>query len=342
MNKIPIIILNWNGLEDTIHCISSLQNQTKKGFHIYLVDNDSENNEGEILKERYKKDSNITIIQNTTNLGFVRGNNLILRKILAKQSPPDSIILLNNDTEVDPMWFESIMESTADIVGCKLTDFYNRSLMDSAGHRMLRTGEIIPIGHGDSVKNFTTQFNPFGVCAGACRYSTSMLKDIGLFDKFFVTGYEDAELGARAIMMGYSCEYCPDAVVYHKGSVSIQKIRNLEYSRKIQTNIWYTYWKLMPLPLIFLTLPVLLLKQLGIILLGISTNRPILRKVHTESLREIWNQRSIIQKERRDFQNQRVLSALQIWMKQSSFVRHYFSYFWNYIVKREQTVFEKI
>lgn len=50
--KIPIIILNWNGIDDTKNCIRTLSSQTYKDFIIYLVDNGSEkNNVNEIKKQ---------------------------------------------------------------------------------------------------------------------------------------------------------------------------------------------------------------------------------------------------------------------------------------------------
>ena len=54
-----------------------------------------------------------------------------------------------------------------------------------------------------------------------------MLHDIGIFDEFFSTGYEDAELGLRAMLAGYRQIFAPGAVVRHQIGASIDKIRDL-------------------------------------------------------------------------------------------------------------------
>ena len=73
-----------------------------------------------------------------------------------------------------------------------------------------------------------------------------MLEEIGLFDEFFSTGYEDAELGLRAMLAGYTQIFAPEAVVRHRIGASIDKIRDRRYAVRLQVNINYTYLKLMP------------------------------------------------------------------------------------------------
>lgn len=46
-----IIILNWNGWEDTIDCLKSLKQITDTEYFIVLVDNGSNNNSVEKIEE---------------------------------------------------------------------------------------------------------------------------------------------------------------------------------------------------------------------------------------------------------------------------------------------------
>ena len=52
-SKVSIIILNWNGLEDTVECLESLKKITYPNYEVIVVDNGSEGNDAQVLKERY-------------------------------------------------------------------------------------------------------------------------------------------------------------------------------------------------------------------------------------------------------------------------------------------------
>ena len=71
--KVTIIILNWNGKEDTIECLESLKHITYPNYEILLVDNGSTDGSVECLRERYP---GMEIIENGENLGFGEGNNV--------------------------------------------------------------------------------------------------------------------------------------------------------------------------------------------------------------------------------------------------------------------------
>ena len=68
--KVAIIILNWNGKEDTIECLESLKHITYPNYEILLVDNGSTDGSVECFRERYP---GMEIIENGENLGFAEG-----------------------------------------------------------------------------------------------------------------------------------------------------------------------------------------------------------------------------------------------------------------------------
>lgn len=128
MNELYIIILNWNGFEDTKQCLISLRNENNLNYTIILVDNHSEEDEYVRLehycKQNYslclcydeklaKKGGNkddeellsqvacqdrIILIRNSDNLGFAAGNNVALDYVLKRGKK--YALLLNNDTEI--------------------------------------------------------------------------------------------------------------------------------------------------------------------------------------------------------------------------------------------------
>ena len=42
--KVTIIIINWNGWEDTVECLESLYNISYPNYNVVIVDNDSQDN----------------------------------------------------------------------------------------------------------------------------------------------------------------------------------------------------------------------------------------------------------------------------------------------------------
>lgn len=345
--KIPIIILNWNGIEDTIECLDSLMGQHYSNFIVHLLDNGSDERNVRILKENYLRCEKVKLHLNPQNLGFSRGNNYILEKILSEKTTSPYVVLLNNDTVVDENWLSEIIKiaesENADIITSKMVNYFDRAVMDNAGHKMLNTAEVIPIGSGEPIGQFDQPFENMGSCAGATLYSIKMLKDIGLFDGYFETGYEDAELGVRAVVLGYKSIYVPSAIVYHKVSQSIKKVKDYNYLVKIQLNIFYAYFKLMPWPVMLVNLPSLIFKYAILLILDVLFFRWTFLKM---MCRAIWltatKERPVILKNRRSFfEKHTPVSSWTILKKQTFFLWFDIKRFWKFMILRQPTHFEE-
>ncbi len=322
---VPIIILNWNGLEDTIECMTSVLRLKKINYEVYLVDNNSDHSEGEILKKTYGHEKNVRIILNNENLGFTRGNNTIMKQLVAEEKY-EYIALLNNDTVVTPDWLFNLIDSAqknrADMIASKMIDYYDRSIMDNAGHFMLNTAEILPVGHGQPINQFNKMQQNIGACGGGALYSTKLLKSIGFFDEFFDTGYEDAEFGLRANKSGFFTIFEPSAILYHKVSRSIKKIKNDAYFMKIQRNIFYTYAKLMPIKYVCFNLPFIILKYLFLFIGTIITLRFNVIKLHigtiysffTRDLNKVLNNRKEWSNKHRNYFSNEYLNRIHFFL----------------------------
>ena len=344
-SSIPIIIINWNGLQDTLECIASVQKLFFPHFKIYLVDNHSSDESASILKACFESDASITLIFNQENLGFTRANNEVFKLILQEEELPPYIALLNNDTIVDPNWLTSLVKTAqqkeADIVSSKMIDYYERTKMDNAGHLMLNTGEILPIGHGADIEQYNNIFENMGACAGACLYSTSMLQEIGIFDEYFTTGYEDAELGARASIAGYKCIFEPAAIVYHKMGQSIKKVFNYQYAVDIQKKVLYTLLKLTPTSTLFFNLPFILLRYTVIILMQLVFWRPRYLEIIIQSIKGVLiDDYTKVKTARQSNSAHRKLSFLAINKKQTFFLCNNLKRFYHYFIQKKQSAFD--
>ncbi|MCE5214153.1 MAG: glycosyltransferase, partial [Methanobacterium sp.] len=97
--KVTIVIVNWNGWEDTIECLKSLYHVNYTNFNIIIVDNHSQDDSVKKIKD-YIENKKLILIVNDENYGFAEGNNIGIR-YAQKNFNPDYILLLNNDTIVD-------------------------------------------------------------------------------------------------------------------------------------------------------------------------------------------------------------------------------------------------
>src|SRR4030042_2187559 len=136
--KVSIIILNWNGLEDTIECLNSLKKITYPNYKVILVDNGSKGNDARVLREKFG--DYIHLIENDRNYGYAKGVNIGIRYALAN-SASEYILLLNNDTVVAPDFLNQLVklaesDSSVGIVGPKTYYYGSSSRLESIGARL--------------------------------------------------------------------------------------------------------------------------------------------------------------------------------------------------------------
>jgi GT2 family glycosyltransferase len=342
--KLPVVILNWNSFKDTKECINSVLEENTEKVKIYLLDNGSVKKEVETIKADFANHPKIKIIFNPSNLGFTKAHNLILKELMKDGNK--YIFLLNNDTVVRKESIDFLenylKKGKADTLTCKIINYWNHDLMDNAGHKMISTGEIIPIGHYESIDNYSVSFENIAACAGAALYSTEMLKDIGLFDEYFITGYEDAELGLRAFIAGYKCLYEPKAIVYHKMGQSVKKIFNYNYVLKTQTNIHYTYIKLVHWQVIAINLIPNIVRFLIITLINIFFLRWRYFRIQYHALYKIFFKDWIrVMNARKESKRLRRIPWWKLFLKQEFFLKRDIKNFYKFIIKGEKSYFEK-
>ena len=101
------VVLNYNGLEQTLACLESLAASDWPGLTVLVVDNDSEDDPSVAVTSRFGAE----VIRNDVNLGFAGGMNVGLRR--ARELGADYVLLLNNDTVVDPAMARILVTTAA-------------------------------------------------------------------------------------------------------------------------------------------------------------------------------------------------------------------------------------
>lgn len=224
--RVSIIILNWNGLEDTIECLESLRKITYPNYEIIIVDNASTGKDVVVLKERYG--DYIHIIANDKNYGFAEGNNIGIRYALAKQS--DYVFMLNNDTIVDADFLAELVrvaeeDDKAGILGGKIYYYASPNRFQSVGGRIYWwLGYIEDISGQDDVGQFERVAERDYVYATAMLIKRQVIEKVGLLDSSLFFGMEDYDYCARAPKAGFKVLYVPGAKVWHKQGASRKKL----------------------------------------------------------------------------------------------------------------------
>ena len=225
MTSVLIIVLNWNGIEDTEKCLDSLLKQTYQDFNILVVDNGSVDDSLERLRKIEAKNNIVTIAVNKTNKGFAGGVNTGIKYALRRDF--DAVALFNNDAEADEYWLEELVEgfkqkNVAISTGLLLHE--DRKTIDSTGDYYSTWGMPFPRNRGDAREKAPESGFVFSGSGGASLYKTSLFKEIGLFDESFFAYYEDVDVSFRTQLAGYKVYFTNKAVAYHKQGATSSKI----------------------------------------------------------------------------------------------------------------------
>src|SRR5688572_19863302 len=104
--RVVVVVLNWNGGDDTLECLASLRHLRYTNVHTIVVDNGSSDESVANIGTAFPE---IPLIQTGVNLGYAGGNNVGIRAALATGA--EYVLLLNNDTVVDPDCVDAFVEA---------------------------------------------------------------------------------------------------------------------------------------------------------------------------------------------------------------------------------------
>ena len=241
MKKIYVILVNYNGTEDTIQCVESLRKVNKPDFKIIIVDNGSSDNSVQEIKKI--TDENTILIEAGDNLGFSGGNNLGIK--FAMNDDVDYVLLLNNDTLVEPDFLSIIIERAEkekgkSVIAPKIYYAYDREHLWYAGGTFSKfTSRTTHIGINEKNSEKFDVSKKVSFMTGCCMLiPTDIIKKVGLLDEDFFLYCEDLDYSCRIVKNGYKLIYEPKAVIYHKVSASTGKVSDI-YTYYMVRNKYY-------------------------------------------------------------------------------------------------------
>ena len=185
--RVAVIVLNWNGRDDTLTCLASLSAVDHRPLDVILVDNGSTDGSAEAVRVSFP---DVTVLEIGQSLGFAEGNNVGLRHALSHGE--DDVLLLNNDTEVAPDFISLLVDAVetmpeAGVSGPTIDYFDHPMAIWSAGGaidwrradgRMMGLNEVDE-GQYDAISklDFVTRCE--------LRMRREVLEDVGMLDPRF-------------------------------------------------------------------------------------------------------------------------------------------------------------
>lgn len=228
-NPVWVIILSWNGWREIIPCLKSLRRVDDPPIHVLVVDNGSTDDTLEHLHafQASTEAPRFAILENGANLGFAGGMNVGMKKALEEKA--EWILLLNQDTTVDPDFLRGMLKATATdekigMVNPKILLADPPDYIWSVGgevNGMLTRGTHIGYGERDSGQYDLPEVRDTEYATGGCLLvKSSLIRDIGLLSDAYFLYYEDVEWSLKARRSGWRCVITASAKIWHKGAAS--------------------------------------------------------------------------------------------------------------------------
>ena len=220
---VSIVTINYEHPEVTCALLKSLRQITYPNIEVIVVDNASVKDDPAIIHQSYPE---IVFIQSKENLGFAGGNNLGIR-----QAKGEYILLLNNDTEVDPGFIEPLLRKLKSdpkigAVSPKIRFYHTPDTIQYAGYNpytlVTLRQYLIGLGEVDSGQ-YNTSCETFSIHGAAMMIPISVVKEVGLMAELYFLYYEEHDWAERIKRAGYRIFYVPESLVLHKESISTGK-----------------------------------------------------------------------------------------------------------------------
>ena len=227
MNKVAVIILNWNGEKLLREYLPSVIETTDTSIaDIIVADNGSTDSSVELLRKEFPQ---VKLLEFKENYGFAEGYNRAI-----KETNYPYTVLLNSDVATTQGWINTLydyMEAHPNVGACqpKIRAYTNKTYFEYAG----AAGGFIdsngyPYCRGrifDTVEEDNGQYDEvipvFWATGAALMVRSELYLGVGGLDKDFFAHMEEIDLCWRILLTGSEIMAVPQSVVYHLGGGSL-------------------------------------------------------------------------------------------------------------------------
>lgn len=220
---IAIVIVNWNGKTDTLACLDSLSKLSYPKVRTLVVDNGSTDGSVTEIQSLFPEAETLEL---GFNAGFAAGSNAGIRQALKNDA--DMVLLLNNDTTVEPELLAKLVSATQAIgtpalLGPAIYSSSSPSQIWAAGARMAPSGVALELV--TTLTEFTAgnqeTVEVDALVGSALLVDRRIFESVGVLDADFFAYWEDFDFCSRARAAGYRCYVVPRARVWHQIGASL-------------------------------------------------------------------------------------------------------------------------
>lgn len=220
---VTVVVLSWNGRDDTLACLRSLADVTYPALSVVVVDNGSTDGSADAVENAFPE---ADLVRLEANRGFAGGMNVGIARAVAGEAA--YVMLLNNDTEVEAGFLEPLVEALEQderaAAACSQIVFLDRpgivwyagaAFRPERGHHGRNTGYGEP-----RLAPETRPYVTDRACGGAMLIRAAALAKVGDFDESLFAYAEDTDWSLRAARSGARIVVAPASVVRHAVSAS--------------------------------------------------------------------------------------------------------------------------
>ncbi|MCJ7437557.1 MAG: glycosyltransferase family 2 protein, partial [Acidimicrobiia bacterium] len=239
---VSVIIVNYEGADDTIAALEALRDVDWPTDHLEIVVVDNASHDGSIARiaDAFPE---VKLIALDTNVGFAGGCN---RGVDAATG--EYVAFLNNDAKPDASWLRAAVdvlgeEQSIVCVASKILDWDGNAVdfVDAAmsfyGH-----GFKVHAGEPDSPLHDVAADVLFASGA-AMVVDAEVFRTAGGFDDRYFMFFEDVDFGWRLWMLGHRVRYVPDSIVYHRHHATMDRFRPWREDYLLERNALFTIFK---------------------------------------------------------------------------------------------------
>ncbi len=246
MDRVAIVILNWNGADMLRRYLPSVLRYSSGEAEVYVADNASTDDSLTLLRSEFPA---CHLIELERNWGFAEGYNKALAQIDAEY-----YLLLNSDIEVTHHWLTPMiefMDTHRDVAACqpKLLSMADRDSFEYAG----ASGGFIdrygyPFCRGrifDTVEQDDGQYDYqqeiLWATGAALMIRAEDYRAVGGLDGRFFAHNEEIDMCWRLCIRGRRIFCIPESVVYHVGGGTLPKSNPMKTYLNFRNNLTMLY-----------------------------------------------------------------------------------------------------
>jgi GT2 family glycosyltransferase len=255
MPLVSVVILNYQNSEEAVGCLSSLEKQSYPHFEVVLLDNASNPDHLDRIKQ-YREHSSLelNLITLDRNAGCAGGRNEG-----ARHARGDYIAFLDSDTEVEEDWLSELVKpfllDSAQTIGATTSTVRNYFQPDVVEYGGLSRLNVFGQAKAENAMQRSTETR--AVAGASFMLPRWAIDELGeLFSPVYFFWWEDLDVSWRLHTLGHRLVYVPTSIVFHR--VTSRRTRRGPETMPLATrNKYLTFYRNLPRAKFVLILPVL-------------------------------------------------------------------------------------